>query len=67
MWVRHAPEGFGHASLTSLQAGLRLEFTPYLSADLVVAKPLTRDVLAEDLAGHSADGIRTFFRVALHI
>jgi hemolysin activation/secretion protein len=67
VWVRHAPEGFGHASLTSVQAGLRLEFTPYLSADLVVAKPLTRDVSAEELAGHSGDGIRTFFRVALHI
>ncbi len=66
-WVRNAPAGFGHQSLTSLQAGLRCEFTRYVSADLVVAKPLTRDVLAQELAGHSGDKIRAFFRIALHI
>jgi hemolysin activation/secretion protein len=66
VWARYAPDSHHRRSLTSLQAGLRLDFTRFLSADLVIAKPLTRDVLAEDLAGHHGDRIRAFFRIALH-
>lgn len=66
-WLRHAPGGHNRMSLTSLQVGLRLDFTRYLTADLVVAKPLTREVLAQELAGHSGDKIRAFFRLALHL
>lgn len=65
VWTRHVHPG--HQSLTSLQAGLRLDFTRYISADLVVAKPLTRDVLAREAAGHGGDKIRAFFRVAVHL
>ncbi len=66
VWARYAPAHLHRQSLSSLQAGFRLDFTHYLSADLVVAKPLTRKVLAQDLADHHGDRFRGFFRIALH-
>lgn len=67
VWIRHASHRFHHQSLTSVQAGLRCDFTRFFSADLVVAKPLTRDVLANELSGHSGDKVRAFFRLAAHL
>ncbi|MBX9586367.1 MAG: hypothetical protein K2X50_03830 [Gammaproteobacteria bacterium] len=64
VWARYAHHH--RQSLTSLQAGVRFDFTRYLSADLVIAKPLTRKVLAEELADHHGDRFRAFFRIALH-
>ncbi len=66
VWARYAPERLHRQSVTSLQAGFRLDFTRYLSADLVVAKPLSRKVLAQELADHHGDRFRAFFRIALH-
>lgn len=67
VWARYAPEHHHRQSLTSLQAGVRFDFTRFLSADLVIAKPLTRKVLAEELADHHhGDHFRAFFRIALH-
>lgn len=66
VWARYAPAHSHRQSLTSLQAGVRLDFTRYLSADLVVAKPLSRKVLAQELADHHGDRFRAFFRIAVH-
>jgi hemolysin activation/secretion protein len=54
-----------HASATSLGGGIRIDFNRYLKGDFYLAKPLTRNVASEVLAGHNGKRIRAFFRIAL--
>lgn len=66
VWKRYVPKEMCRQSATSVGVGLRVNYTPYFSAEVEFDRALTRKILSEELAGRNSCRYRGFFRIYLH-